>query len=138
MSSLIYNSALYDALTGAIDFDTDTFYALLVDGSYTPDQDTHLKRSDITHEVTGTGYTAGGAAATVGVTKDNATNRISVALGATSWAASTISANGAVYYKHRGGADTADELVAFIDFGGTITSTSGTFSLTASELRVQN
>lgn len=138
MASLIYNSALYDAMTGAVDFDTDTFYALLVTASYTPDKDTHLKRSDITNEVTGTGYTAGGAAATVTVAKDTSTDRISVSLGAASWAASTITAAGAVYYKHRGGASSADELVAYIDFGGNVTSTSGTFSLTASELRLQN
>jgi hypothetical protein len=43
-----------------------------------------------------------------------------------------------VYYKSRGGASSADELVAYIDFGADITSTAGTWSLSASTLRIQN
>ena len=144
MASVIYNSALFDALTGAIDFDTDTFKCMLVNATYAAiadetKKDSHLKRSSVTsNEVSGSGYTAGGAAATVTVTKDTANNRIDVALGAASWATATITASGAVYYKSRGGADTADELVAFIDFGGSVISTAGTFSLTASTLRIAN
>ncbi len=139
MASLIYNSALYDAYVGSIDFDTDTFKVLLVTSSYSPDKDTHTKRSDITDEVpNGSGYTTGGAAATVGVVNDTANDRINTSLGAASWTTATITARGAVYYKSRGGASSADELVAYIDFGGNITSTAGTFSLTASTLRIQN
>lgn len=138
MASLIYNSALDDALRGLIDFDTDTFKVMLVTATYTPNKDTHTKRSDVTNEVSGTGYTAGGETATVTVTKDTANDRIDVSLGAASWATATITARAAVYYKSRGGAATADELVAYIDFGGDITSTAGTFSLTASTLRIQN
>lgn len=138
MASLIYNSCLDDLAKGNIDFDTDTFYAMLVTSSYTPDKDTHLKRSSVTNEVTGTGYTAKGTAATVTVTKDTANDRIDISLGAVSWPTSTITARGAVYYKYRGGADTADELVAYIDFGGDVSSTAGTFALSASTLRLQN
>lgn len=138
MASLIYNSALYDAMTGAIDFDTDSFKVMLVTSAYTPDKDTHLKRSSVTNEVTGTGYTAGGAAATVTVTKDTTNDRIDVSLGSASWATSTITARGAVYYKARGGASSADELVAYVDFGADIVSSAGTFSLTASTLRLTN
>lgn len=138
MASLIYNSALYDALTGAIDYDTDTFKVLLVTATYSPNKDTHTKRSNITNEVVGTGYTAGGAAATVGVTNDTANDRQDVSLGAASWTTATITARAAVYYKSRGGASSADELVAYIDFGADITSTAGTFALTASTLRLQN
>lgn len=138
MASLIFNSGLYDALTGAVDFDTDTFKCLLVTATYSPNKDTHTKRSDVTDEVVGAGYTAGGAAATVTVTNDTANDRQDVSLGSASWAASTITARAAVYYKSRGGASSADELIAYIDFGSNITSTAGTFSLTASTLRVQN
>jgi hypothetical protein len=138
MASLIYNSALDDMARGNIDFDTDTFKCMLVTSSYTPDKDTHLKRSSVTNEITGTGYTAGGAAATVTVTKDTTNDRIDISLGAVSWATATITAAAAVYYKSRGGASSADELVAYIDFGGNVVSTSGTFSLSASTLRLQN
>jgi hypothetical protein len=138
MASLIYNSGLDDGVRANIDFDTDTFKCLLVTAAYTPDKDAHTKRSDVTNEVVGAGYTAGGTAAAVTVTKDTANDRIDVSLGAVSWPASTITARGAVYYKSRGGAASADELVAYIDFGGNIVSTAGTFSLTASTLRIQN
>lgn len=138
MASLIYNSGLDDEAKGNIDFDTDTFKCLLVTSSYTPDKDSHTKRSDVTNEFSGTGYTTGGAAATVTVTKDTANDRIDISLGAASWASATITARGAVYYKSRGGASSADELVAFIDFTSDVTSTNGTFALTASTLRIQN
>lgn len=138
MASLIFNSTIDDMAKGAIDFDTDSFKCMLVTSAYAPDKDTHLKRSSVTNEVTGTGYTAGGTAATVTVTKDTTNDRVDIGLGAVSWPASTITARGAVYYKSRGGAASADELVAYIDFGADIASTAGTFSLSASTLRIQN
>jgi len=138
MASLIYNSGLGDNAKGLIDFDTDSFKCMLVTSAYTPDKDAHTKRSNVTNEVTGTNYTAGGAAATVTVNVDTANDRVDVSLGAVSWPTSTITARGAVYYKARGGASSADELVAYIDFGSDIVSVAGTFALTASTLRVQN
>jgi hypothetical protein len=138
MASLIYNSYFGDVAKGSIDMDTDSFKVLLVTSAYTPDKDTHLKRSSVTNEVTGTNYTAGGAAATCTVTVDTANDRTDISLGAGSWATSTITARGAVYYKARGGASSADELVAYIDFGSDIVSTAGTFSLTASTIRITN
>lgn len=138
MPSMIYNTALRDLVTGAIDADTDAFRAMLVGAGYTPDKDAHTKRSNITSEVTGTGYTAGGTPATVSVSLDTANDRVDISLGGVSWASSTITAAGLVYYKSRGGAASADELVAFIDFGSAVTSTGGTFSVGASTLRLQN
>lgn len=138
MASLIYNSALDDMARGNIDFDTDAFKCMLVTSAYVPDKDAHLKRSSVTNEVVGAGYSAGGAAATVTVTKDTVNDRIDISLGGISLPSATITARGAVYYKSRGGAATADELVAYIDFGADITSTNGTWSLTASTLRIQN
>ena len=54
MASLIYNSAIDDMARGAIDADTDSFKAMLVTSSYTPNKDTDLKRSAVTNEVSGT------------------------------------------------------------------------------------
>jgi hypothetical protein len=144
MTSIIYNSALDDLANGNIDFGSDTFKVMLVNATYDAIADetkkeNHLKRSTVTpNEISGTGYSAGGEEADVTVTKDTANNRLDIELGGASWPAATITAEGAVYYKSRGGADTADELVAYIDFGGPITSTNGTFALTASTLRIQN
>jgi hypothetical protein len=113
--------------------------AYVVTSTYSPNKDTHTKRSDVTNEVGASGsYAAGGGAATVTVTKDTVNDRIDISLGAVSFTTATITARGAVYYKSRGGASSADELVAYIDFGADITSTAGTFSLTASTLRIQN
>jgi hypothetical protein len=138
MASLIYNSFFEDLARGAIDLDTDTFKAMLVTSTYTPNKDTHLKRSSITNEASGTGYTAGGTTCTVTITKDTANDRLNVQLGAVSWATSTISARGAVYYKSRGGASSADELLAYNDFGATLSSSASTFSVAASTIVLQN
>ena len=138
MPSLIYLSAIDDNARGAIDFDTDTFRVMLTTSAYTENKTTHLKRSDVTNEVTGTGYTATGNVATVTVTKDTGNSRVDVTLGGTTWPTSTITARKAVYFKARGGAATADELVAVNDFGSDVISTGATFTLNASTYRITN
>lgn len=138
MASLIFTSFLEDLARGAIDMDTDTFRVLLTTSSYTENKDTHTKRSDVTNEVTGSGYTAGGVTCTVTVTKDTANDRLDITLGAVSWPSSTITARKAVYYKSRGGAASADEIVAVNDFGSDVVSTGATFSLALSTVRFQN
>jgi hypothetical protein len=138
MASLIYNSAIDDMARGAIDFDTDTFKAMLVTSSYTPNKDTHDKRDDVTNEVTGTGYTAGGVTTACTVTKDTANDRVTLQFAAVSWATSTITARALVIYKSLGGASSADALVAYNDFGSDVSSTSGTFSVAASTITLQN
>lgn len=132
MASLIYNSCVDDAARALIDFDGDTFYAVLVTASYTPDKDAHTRRSDVTNEVVGTGYTAGGAASAATVTKDTANDKVTIAFAAITWSTATITARAAVIYKRRGGLASADELVAYVDFGGNITSTVADFVVTFS------
>ena len=138
MASLIYNSAIDDMARNNIDFDTNSFKAMLVTSAYTPNKDTHDKRDDVTNEVSGTGYTAGGVASVCTVTKDTATDRVTLSFAAVSWASSTITARGLVYYKTRGGASSADELVAYNDFGSDVSSSGGTFSVAASTITLQN
>lgn len=138
MASLIYNSAPDEMARGDIDFDTNTFKAMLVTNSYTPNKDTHDFRDDVTNEVSGTGYVAGGETSVVTVTKDTGNDKVTIQFGAVSWAGSTITARGCVYYKSRGGASSADELVCFADFGSDVTSSGGTFSVAASTITLQN
>lgn len=138
MASIVYNRALELWAKGSIDFDTDTFKVMLTTSAYTENKDTDDFRNDVTNEVTGTGYTAGGNTVTVSVTLDTANDRIDISLGGTTWTSSTITARKAVYYKSRGGASTADELIAVNDFGSDVVSSSGTFTLNASTLRIQN
>lgn len=138
MPSLIYNSFWEDLARGAIDLDTDTFRVMLTTSAYTEDKDAHLKRSAVTNEVTGAGYSAGGTTTAVTIAKDTANDRVTVTFGAVSWPTSTITARKAVIYKSRGGAATADELVCVVDFGSDVISASGTFSLTATTITLQN
>ena len=134
MASLTFVSCVDDVVRGAIDFDTDTFYAMLTTVTYAPDQDAHDRRDDVTNEVTGTGYTAGGQAVTVTVTKDTTNNRDRITVAAHSWAASSITARREVIYKRRGGASSADELVAVNDFGADVTSVGAAFNVAQSTL----
>jgi hypothetical protein len=138
MASLVYNKLLENWAKGLVDFDTDTFKVLLTTSAYTENKDTHAYRSDVTNEITGTGYSTGGNSATVTVTLDTANDRVDISLGGTTWTSSTLTARKAVYYKSRGGAASADELVAVNDFGSDVTTVSGTLTLNASTLRVSN
>lgn len=139
MASVVFTSFLRDLATGAVDADSDSFKALLTTNSYTESKSGHSKRSSVTNEVSGTGYTAGGAACTVTVSALDTTNhRFTITLGAVSWASSTITARKLVVYKARGGASSADELVACVDFGADVTSTANTLSVAASTITIQN
>jgi hypothetical protein len=116
---------------GSIAFAADSFAVMLVSG-YTPDKGAHTLRSDVTGEVTGGGYTAGGASVVVSV-NDAAVDRADIVLGSATWPTSTITATGGVYY-----ATGSQALVAFIDFGGVVSSLNGAFTLQASTIQVHN
>lgn len=139
MASLIFDSYFDDADKGNIVPNTDTFYGMLVTSSYTPNKKTHTKRSDVTNEVTGTGYTAGGAASAATLTKDTTNDREDLAFADIVWTTATLTARAVVIYKHRGGASSADELVAYVDFGADVSSVAGTFTAHfTAPLRIQN
>lgn len=138
MSSVLFMSALEDEANGDIAFGSDSFKAMLVGAGYAADKFRHARRDDVSNEITGGGYTAGGKAISVSIVRDAVNNSIDVTLGGANWTDSTITARGAVYYKSRGGAAFADELVAYIDFGSNIASTSGLFILNPSTIRFQN
>lgn len=130
MANIIFNSFKRDVMNGSIDLDTDAINVMLVTSSYVPDQDLHTKRSDITNEVTGTGYTAGGTAlATKVVSVDNVDNEGVFDADDVSWPSSTITARGAVLYKSRGGVATADELLCYFDFTTDQISSNGNFNV---------
>jgi hypothetical protein len=138
MASLIYDSCLRDLQIGSIDADADTFKAMLVTSTYSPNKGTHAKRSDVTNEVSGTAYTAGGVVTACTAALNTTAHTMVLTFAAVSWAASTITARGMVIYKSRGGANTADELVGYLDFGANVVSAGGTFSVAASTLTTTN
>lgn len=132
MASAIYNPWKYrqlgDTSVAPINHKTDTIKVALVTSSYTF-SDEHDFFDDITNEVSGTGYTAGGATLTVTTSQDNTDNEGVLDATDTTWTTSTITARGAVIYKSTGTASTSP-LIAFIDFAADKTSTNGTFQIT--------
>lgn len=116
-------------MNGSIDLDTDSIKVMLVTVTYTPNQDTHDFIDDVTNEVVGTGYTAGGAAlANKAVTADNTDNEGVFDADDTTWATSTITARGAVLYKDTGTPATSP-IICYIDFGSDKVSSAGNFTV---------
>lgn len=102
---------------------------LMVTDSEAPNFDTHDFRNDITAEVTGTGYTAGGNTLT-STELTLASGVLTYDAADISWSSSTISnAMAGVGYFARGGASSADELVFLSDFVTAASSSSGTFTI---------
>ena len=76
-------------------------------------------------EASGTGYSAGGNTLTVSVTPTNTGNVAYVSFANTSWTNATITANGALIYN----SSNSNKSVCVLNFGGTKTVTSGTFTI---------
>jgi hypothetical protein len=125
-----YGNALLKALSKEINFSSDTIKVALTTSAYTPNQDTHAYFSDITNEVTGTGYTAGGQAlASKTATYTGATNIITLDAADVTWASSTITARYAIIYDDSPATAATKPLLAYVDFGADQTSTNGNFSI---------
>lgn len=133
MASFAYDSYLDNVLAGNI-AKADTYYVMLTTSAYAPNQATDIFRSAVTNEVAGTGYTAGGQAIVPTFAKDTTNHKMTITFPQVTWPSSTITGRRAVYYKRRGGAATADELVAVDDFGADVITTNGTFMVSATIL----
>ena len=138
MNSFIFNRLIELWVKGQIDFDTDTIKVLLTTDAYVPNKDTHDFRDDVTNEITGTGYTAGGITVSVTVTRDDANDRVDITFASVNWPTATFTARKAVYYKSRGGASSADELILVKDFGSNVSKVAQTFTLNSLTFRIQN
>jgi hypothetical protein len=125
----IYNSFKKKLMDANISLSTDTIKVALVSSSYVVNIDTHQFFSDITGEVSGTGYTAGGATlAGKTTTQDNSNDRGVWDANDVTWTGSVITARGAVVYKSTGTASTSP-LICFIDFGGDQATNMSTFQI---------
>lgn len=112
-----------------IDYLSDSVKAMLCTSSYTPDQDNHTTKADVTSEVTGTGYTArGNAISSKTISYSSSTNVTTFSGAQVDWTSSTITARIAVIYKDTG-TDNTSPLIGYFDFGSNQSSSSGTFSL---------
>ena len=131
MASKIYGSLVTKAFNKEVDYDTDVIKVMLCTSVYAPNQDTHVYKSDVTNEVTGTGYTATGSALTTKtVTYDAATNVTILDADDVTWAASTITARYAVIYDASPATDATRPLLGYVDFGSDQASTAGNFTIT--------
>lgn len=130
VSAKLYGNAYVSAFSGLINLPSDTIKVALCTSAYTPDQDVHDFFNDVTGEVTGTGYTAGGnTLGTKTLTYNGATNTVTFDAADTVWASSTITARYAVVYKSTGTASTSP-LIAYVDFGADVSSSAGNFTIT--------
>lgn len=124
-----YGNAFKAAFNKEIDFNSDTVKVALVSSGYTFNQDTHDYFDDVTNEVSGTGYTAGGTVISpCTVAYDGPTNTLTLDGVDVSWPTSTITARGAVIYVSTGTASTSPLLV-FIDFGSDQSTLGTTFAI---------
>lgn len=117
MASFLYNACKTAFLEGEIDFINDTIKVALVTSGYSASKDSDLNFSDITNEVSGTGYSSGGKTlAGISTEQDDENDRAAVIADDVSWAVATFTARAAVIYKDSGTPSTS-LLIAYVDFG---------------------
>lgn len=125
MANAMYNIAKKGFGDGSLDWDTQTFKVALLTG-HTFDAD----HSDFSvniqpNEITGTGYTAGGATMTNSApTIDTVNDWVEYDATDVTWTASTISATAAVVYEV-----STDYPICYIDFGTTQTTSATDFTI---------
>lgn len=126
MADIIYNRFKANLMNKIVDCEADTFKVMLCTSSYTPSAD-HNTTSDITNEVSGSGYSAGGAAlSNLSVTQDDTDDEAAWDADDVTWSTSTITARYAVIYD-----DTlaGDDLVCCFDFTSDKSSSGGDFTI---------
>ncbi len=137
VTSFWYGKAILNIFGGAtepesrkIDWLTDTIKVMLCTSDYTPNQDTHAFKTDVTNEVTGTGYTVGGATlASKTLTYDGPTNKAKLDAADVSWPNSTITARYAVVYDATPTADADKPLLGYVNFGEDKATNNGEFKI---------
>ena len=126
-ASGFYGPTLEKIVTNAaaISLEAEDNKIALVTDSYNPDFNAHDFFADVTNEVSGTGYTAGGKALT-GTEVTVASGVMTWTASNPSWAGSTItSAMAAIIYADA----VADELVFLIDFVTAASTSAGAFTV---------
>lgn len=124
-----YGNGIKAAFNKEIDFNEATkIKIMLVTSSYTPAQ-THDYKDDITNEITGTGYTAGGAElANCTVTYTSGTGVIKFDADDITWSTATITFRRAIVYYDTGTANTSP-LITYIDFGEDVGAVANDFTI---------
>lgn len=130
MGNVFYDKAKKNLWNGTVNLASDSIKVLLVDNTYAPTvSSTHEFKSDVSGEITGTGYTAGGVAlANKAVTADATNHKGKFDADDAVWSSATFTAYGAVLYKDTGTPATSP-LVGFVDFGGAKPVSGGSFTI---------
>ena len=120
---------------GGVNLSSVTVKAMVVTSGYTPNQNTHDFRDDLgATEVSGTGYTAGGNTLATPVVNLDGSGNVSVDFDDpavwTQNGAGFTNGRRVIIYVARGGASSADELIAYsADFGADKGNVDGDFSV---------
>ena len=129
VTAKLYNLAFTSLANKEVDWGTDTIKVMLCTSTYVPSQTAHQYKSSVTNEVTGTGYTAGGA--TLASKTEAIAGQVKTFDAAdTTWSTSTITARYAVVYDAQTAVDATSPLLAYVDFGADVVSSAGTFTIT--------
>ena len=111
MADIIYNRFLANLANKLIDIEADVIKVALCTSGYTPNKD-HNVWADITNEIVGSGYVAGGKVlANASVTQDDGNDLVKIDGDDSIWTVATIVSRYAVIYN-----TTVDGLIACIDF----------------------
>ncbi len=111
-----------------IDYDTDNIATTLHTVTYVPDQDVHDYVDDLTNEITGTGYTAGGQnLASKTVTYTGATNKHVLDAADVTWSTATFTARVAVVSDRTPGTAATQPLICYQLSDADITASGGDF-----------
>jgi hypothetical protein len=126
-----YGLSLKSLTVGEVDYISGTVKCLLTSNTYVPNQDTHQYVSDITNEVSGAGYTAGGVTLTSKTNSYNtSTNTVALDAADPTWATITIAEiRYAVFYIDSGTPSTSP-LLCYMDFEANYAPSAQSFTVT--------
>ena len=139
-----YNLFLKNQMNGGggtaakvIDFDTDTIKIMLTTSSYVPNAATHGTKADVTNEVSGSNYTAGGATIT-SPTLTEGSGTVTFDGADVTWtqhASGFTNARYAILYKSTG-TDSTSPLIGYYDLATDQTNVGADYSIIFSSLGI--
>lgn len=120
MSSVIYQRFLANLMNKEIDLEADTVKVALLDNNHVVDGSDNNWVDVSANEISGDGYTAGGATLSGKAVTQGAT---------TKWDADDVSWTDAIFSAYHAVLYSGTDLIASIDFGGEQAIADGTFTL---------
>lgn len=128
-ASGIHNKAKAQLMSAGINLTSDTIKTALLTATHAFNADNNFWSDISANEVSGTGYTAGGATlASKTVTQDDTNDRAAFDAADVTWASSTITARYAAVYKDTG-VTTTSALICCFDFATNQSSSNGDFTI---------